>query len=89
MAEIPDVSRWREWLPYEEEEGENGLCRRRLKPLGKYPMANEPGVTTLCIREDLQSIFLWTQNRLALCKHGAAGGQRQRLGQLGGLQGLL
>lgn len=57
------------WCPYEAVI-ENGKKIYRLKSLGRYTMANEPGVTTLCIREDLQSIFLWTQNRLALSSTG-------------------
>ncbi len=69
LAEIPDVNRWTDWLPYEEEKGENGQCRRRLKPLDKYTMANEPGVTTLCFLDN-NYIILWTQNRLAQCSTG-------------------
>ena len=57
------------WCPYEAVM-ENGKKVYRLKSLGRYTMANEPGVTTLCIREDTQTIFLWTQNRLALCSTG-------------------
>lgn len=52
------------WLPYTAE-GEE----RRLRATGECAMANEPGVTTLCIKEN-DTIILWRQNHLAQCSTG-------------------
>ena len=52
------------WLPFTAE-GEE----RRLRATGECAMANEPGVTTLCIKEN-DTIILWRQNHLAQCSTG-------------------
>ena len=52
------------WLPFTAE-GEV----RRLRATGECAMANEPGVTTLCIKEN-DTIILWRQNHLAQCSTG-------------------
>ena len=53
------------WLPFTAE-GEE----RRLRATGECAMANEPGVTTLCIKEN-DTIILWRQNHLAQCSTGS------------------
>ena len=52
------------WLPFTAE-GEE----RRLRATGECAMANEPGVTTLCIKEN-DTIILWRQKHLAQCSKG-------------------
>ena len=53
------------WIPYTLDESGS----RRLRATGECAMANEPGVTTLCIKEN-GSILLWRQNNLAQCSTG-------------------
>ena len=64
LAEL-SVQNYPHHIPYTEDTSH----KRTLKPVGSYVMANEPGVTTLCITKD-GFIYLWRQNRSAQSSAG-------------------
>ena len=64
-AELADAT-IPEWRPYKTDDSGRRVLRRIDS---EFLMANEPGVTTLCIKEN-DTILLWRQNNLAQCSTG-------------------
>ncbi len=62
-APVAEVSKSNQ-MPYVTSHG-----GRKLRKIGDYVMANEPGVSTLCFLDN-DHIILWMQNRLAQCSTG-------------------